>query len=91
MGELLNYFVDRFKKQSLYSEDQMARTLVKNTIASLCEEHLVNVGDIFTFEVLPRELAYAVMVVDEEPLRSKYDITQISKTMFQATLKVVEF
>lgn len=90
MGELLDYFSQALKKKKLYSEEQMAKTLVKNTISSMCEEHLKNIGDIFTFEVLPKDLPYAVIVISEEPLKSKYDINQISKTMFQAMLKVVE-
>jgi len=90
MGELLDYFVGRFKKPKSFSEDQMARTLVKNTISRQCEEHLVDVGDVFKFEVLPKDLSYAVMVIQEEPLKSKYDIQQIDKSIFQATLRVVE-
>ena len=90
MGELFDYFAGKYKKKSLYSEDQMAKTLVKNTISNLCEEYLVNIGDVFTFEVLPRDLSYAVMVIQEEPLRSKYNINQVSKSMFQASLKEVE-
>jgi len=90
MGELLDYFSKRFKKQELYSEDQMSKTKVKNAIANLCEEYLEEAGDVFTFEVLPKDLSYAVMVIHEEPLKSQYDINQISKTMFRASMKEVE-
>ena len=90
MGELLDYFTGRMKKKVPYSEYQMLKTLVKNTISNICEEHLKDVGDVLTFEVLPKDLSYAVMVIQEEPLKSKYDISQISKTNFQAMLRVLE-
>lgn len=90
MGELLDYFLSVSKKKTVYSEDQMEKTLVKNTISNLCEEYLDNVGDVFTFEVPPKDLSYAVIVIQEEPLKSKYDINQVSKTVFQASLRVVE-
>lgn len=90
MGELTDYLIGKLKKKTVYSEDQMAKTLVRNTISKLCEEYLVNVGDVFTFEVLPKDLSYAVIVVQEEPLKSKYEINQISKSLFQASLRVVE-
>ena len=90
MGELLDYFSGMFKKESLYSEDQMAKTLVKNTISGLCDEYLLDVGDVLTFEVLPNDLSYAVMVIDEEPLKSKYIINQVDKSMFQASLREIE-
>lgn len=89
MGELLNYFSEKFKKQTPYSEDQMAKTLVSNTIMDLCDEYLTEIGDVFTFEVLPKDLAYAVMVIQEEPLKSKYDIMQAGKSLFRASIKEV--
>lgn len=89
MGELLNYFSEKFKKQTPYSEDQMAKTLVSNTIMDLCDEYLTEIGDVFTFEVLPKDLTYAVMVIQEEPLKSKYDIMQSGKSLFRASIKEV--
>lgn len=90
MGELIDYFKNKYKKNVSNSEDQMNKTTVKNTIAELCEKYLENVGDVFTFEVLPKDLPYVVTVIDEEPLKSKYIINQISKTMFEAMLRELE-
>lgn len=90
MGELWEYFKNRYKKNISNSEDQMNKTTVKNTIAELCDEYLKDVGDVFKFEVLPKDLPYVVTVINEEPLKSKYIINQISKTMFEAILREVE-
>lgn len=90
MGELYEYFKSKFKPTSNESDEQMNKTTVKNTISNLCEEYLKDVGDVFTFEVLPKDLQYATTVIDEEPLKSKYIINQISKTLFEAMLKEVE-
>ena len=90
MGELLDYFKNKYGKTSSTSEDQLAKMIVKTTISDICENNLKEVGSILTFEVLPKDLVYAVSVIDEEPLKSKYVINQISKTMFEASLREVE-
>ena len=91
MGELMEYFKNKYYKKNVSSsEDNMNKTNVKNTISELCEEYLKDVGDVFTFEVLPKDLPYVVAVIDEEPLKSKYIINQISKALFEAMLKEVE-
>ena len=90
MGELFDYFSEKFKKNTSATEEQMMRIRVKNAISDLCDEYLKGVGSIFTFEVLPKDLPYAVMVINEEPLKSKYIINQIGKTLFQAELREVE-
>lgn len=87
----MEYFKNKYYKKNVSSsEDNMNKTNVKNTISELCEEYLKDVGDVFTFEVLPKDLPYVVAVIDEEPLKSKYIINQISKTLFEAMLKEVE-
>lgn len=91
MGELLDYFKNRYgNKKNNVSEDKVSKTEVKNAISNLCDEYLEDADYILEFEVLPHELPYAVVVIDEEPLKSRYVINQISKTMFQATLRKVE-
>jgi len=91
VGELIEYFKNKYYRKNMSgSEDMMSKTNVKNTISELCEEYLKDVGDVFTFEVLPKDLPYVVSVIDEEPLKSKYVINQISKTLFEAMLKEVE-
>lgn len=90
MNELMEYFRNKYKKNTSTSEDRMSKSTVKNAIADLCDEYLKDVGDIFKFEVLPKDLPYVVTVIDEEPLRSKYIINQISKTLFEAELRELE-
>lgn len=91
MGELLDYFKGRFKADVSESEDMMHKVKVRSIIADLCEKYLLDADSVFTFEVLPNDLPYAVIVIDEEPLKSKYCINQVSKFLFEASLKEVEF
>lgn len=90
MGELLDHLKSRYGKSVSVSEVQMAKTAVKNAIMDMCDTHLSEVGDLLTFEVLPKDLSYAISVFDEEPLRSKYEINQVSKCLFEASLKELE-
>lgn len=91
MGELAEYLKERFtKNHSSDTKDIMARQRVKNAIIQSCEQHLSDSDDEFTFEVLPRELSYAVEVIAEEPLKSNYIISQISETLFVVKLRELE-
>lgn len=92
MGELLEYFVGKLKlkKNTSDTEEQMIKTKIRNAISSQCEQYLTDVDSVFTFEVLPKDLPYAIMVIDEDLLKSKYIIVQVGKTLFQATLREVD-
>ena len=70
--------------------DRMNKQRVKGTILAQCEKHLQEVGDRFTFESLKGELQYVVEAINEEPLKSRYVITQVSETLFEASLVEVD-
>ena len=88
MGELFDYMKERYSKNTSESMDMMRRTQVKNKINALCNKYLHD-DETLIFEVLPKDLPYAVMVFDEEPLKSTVQITQLSKSLFSA--KLIEF
>lgn len=90
MGELTEYFKQKYSKNDSKSDDQLIRTSVKNKISDLCEEYLKDAEDTFEFEVLQKELPYAVSVIYEEPLKTKYEINQIDKSLFVAKLREIE-
>lgn len=91
MGELYNYFKEKYsKKNNNEIKDMMNKQRVKNEIIKQCSEYLKEVGDEFTFEVIPSELQYVVEVITEEPLKSQFNITQISNSLFIASLKELE-
>jgi len=91
MGELMDYFREKYSKNDRSeTKDMMGKQKVKNTISDLCEKYIQDSEDTFTFEVLPSDLSYALSVVNEEPLKSKYLIYQISDTLFIARLKSLE-
>lgn len=91
MGELFDYFKERYLRSDRSEvADMMERSKVKNTINELCSTYLKDAGDIFEFEVSKNDLTYAVEVVEEEPLKSMYDIYQISPTIFRAKLKELD-
>lgn len=87
MGELTDYIVQKYSKNSSASEDMMRKTKVKNTILALCDTYL-KPGEEFVFEVLPRDLEYALLVFNEEPLKSTVTVSQIAETLF--SVKYIE-
>ena len=40
MNELMEYFRNKYKKNTSTSEDMMSKSTVKNAIADLCDEYL---------------------------------------------------
>lgn len=91
MGELFDYFKDKYSKQDKSAtQDMMEHSKIKNAVCDACDAHLKVAGEEFQFEVSSKALPHVVSVILEEPLRSKYDIVQISPTMFSARLKEIE-
>lgn len=90
MGDLSQYFKERYSKNTSDTKDIMIRQRVKNAIVNICEENLREPGDTLVFEALSRELPYVVSVVTDEYVKSRYIINQISETLFTATLQEVD-
>lgn len=92
-NELFDYFKERYSKNNDkdVTLDQMNRQRVKNTISKLCKKYLTQAGQVFKFEVSLKDLPYAIVAIEEEPLKSMYDIVQISETLFVANLKEISF
>lgn len=92
MGELKDYFKDKYSRSGNKSvmQDSMAKQRIKNSIVSVCEKYLHEAGAQFTFEVTDRDLPYALAVIDEEPLRSRYNIIQTGSNLLCASLKEID-
>lgn len=92
MGELLDWVKERYfgGNSKNTTRDLIRKQKVKNAIIRVCNEHLTKAGDVFEFEIKPEDLQYATAVVNEEPLKSKYLIYQISETMFSARLQELD-
>lgn len=91
MGELLDYFKEKYSSSDKNkSKGLMEKQRVRTAIEGVCEKYLKDTGDTFVFEVSPKDLPYAVMVIAEEPLISKYSIVQISESMFSSQLKTLD-
>lgn len=92
-NELFDYLKERYSKGSDKDAtlEQMNRQRVKNTIFDLCKKYLTDAGQIFKFEVSQKDLPYVIVAIEEEPLRSMYDIMQVSETLFTASLKELSF
>lgn len=91
MGELLDYFKDKYSKSSSKTaiQDSMAKQRMKNNIVSVCEQYLVSAGDQLTFEVSDKDLPYALAVISDDPLRSRYNIIQVGANLLCASLKEI--
>lgn len=79
-----------FKPKNAEVQDKMNKQRVKTTILALCEKYIHEAGEVLTFECGAKELQYVVEVVNEEPLKSKYNIFQISETLFEVSLVEIE-
>lgn len=92
MGELFDYFKEKYSKAGSRSamQDSIAKQRIKNNIVSVCERYLTEAGAQFTFEVNESDLPYALAVIDEEPLRSRYNIIQTGATLLCASLKEID-
>lgn len=91
MGEIAEYLREKYSKShNRETQELINKQRVKNSILSVCDEHLEDADDIFEFEVVGRDIQYAVIVIVEEPLCSKYNIQQKSDTIFVAQLKEIE-
>lgn len=92
MGELLSYFRDKYSRSGNRTaiQDSMSKQRVKNSIVSVCEKYLSSAGDALTIEISERDLPFALEVIGDEPLRSRYDIVQVDATLLQCSLKKID-
>lgn len=74
------------KQKNTEIADKMGRQRVKGAILNICETYLQDSDDVLKFEVLNNDLQYAVEVVTDESVSSRFDIRQISETVFVAKL-----
>lgn len=85
MSEFTEAIKDRFlKAKNTETQGRINKQQVKASILNLCDKYIKENGDVLTFESTPSELSYVVEAITEEPLKSKYVISQVSPTMFQA-------
>lgn len=92
MGELWDYLKDKYSKSGgrTVMQDSMSKQRVKNSIVSVCETYLKEAGAQFTFEVSDKDLPFALAVLDEEPLHSRYNIIQVGSNLLCASLKEID-
>ena len=72
------------------STNLLERVKVRNALLKLCEEYLQNSEDVLVFEVMASSLPFAVAVINDEIIASQYQIVQISETLFEARMVVLE-
>lgn len=91
MKLILEYLKERFfSDERGNAVDLKDKASVRNAIASLCENYLKNVDDELIFEVVGKDLYYALDVVGVEPLTNRFEIYQIDNSLFIARLKGVD-
>lgn len=74
-----------FKREKTDS-DRMERNRIRNAIETMAQTYLTDYDSVLLFEVLPECLDNALIVVEEEALRERYDIFQESETLFKIQL-----
>jgi len=91
MGEITEYLKEKYaKSHNSQTQELINKQRVKNSILSACDTHLKEAGDKLLFEVVGKDLQYVAIVVIEEPLKSKYEISQESDSLFSAKLREIE-
>lgn len=88
-SELFEYFKEKYFKSydRNTSLELMKRQKIKNEISDLCKEYLTDANQIFKFEVSMADLPYVIVVIDD--LKSMYNISQVSETLFEVSLKEI--
>lgn len=91
MSEFSEALKTRYSKQK-NSEiaDKMNKQRVKVSILTLCDTYIKDVGEALIFECNKNDLQYVVVAINEDPLQTKYNIQQISETLFHASLVELE-
>lgn len=69
------------------SSERLERNRVRNAIETMAQTYLTDFDSVLTFEVLPKYLDSALIVIEESDLRSRYDIVQCDDTLFKMCLK----
>lgn len=90
MGELLDYLNQRYSNKNSVSEDVYQKVKVKTALYSTLSKYLSGTEDSLIFEVAEKDLPYAVIAFEEDPIKSSYIIEQISPNTFRATPVVIE-
>ena len=91
MREVWEILKDRyFSFGKSNSSQQLERVKVRNALLRLCEENLNDPDDILTFEVMKQSLPFAVAVLNDDVLESQFTIVQISETLFEARMTILE-
>lgn len=85
MGEFTEAFKKKYARQrNSEIADKIAKQRVKVSILNLCDTYIKQYGDVLVFECTKNDLQYVVVAVNEDPLKSKYFIQQLSETLFSA-------
>lgn len=87
LSELSEYFKEKYSKKRLKTEDLKRKTQVKNQIVALVKKYL-KPGDTLIIEALPKDLDYAMVVFNEEPLRTEVRMEQTAENLF--AVKMIE-
>lgn len=91
MSEFTEALKSKYTKQrNSEIADMMAKQRVKVGILTLCDTYIKNSGDVLIFECNKNDLQYVVVAINEDPLKSKYVIQQMSETLFSASLVELE-
>lgn len=87
MGEFSEALKNRYsRRKNSEIVEMMNKQRVKIAILTLCDKYIQDAGDTLTFESSKNNLQYVVTAINEDPLVTKYNIQQISETLFQACL-----
>ena len=88
-SKTLTHFASRFSKGNKDSNMNLDKNRVKVEIENICSQHLESGDDVLQFEVNEKDLDFVVSIL-ETGLISKYEIYQVDRTLFNASLREVD-
>lgn len=89
MSDFSELVSEKFRKSTKDTTvDLMKKSKVKNSIMALINDNLKS-GDELIFEVGPQDLAYTLLVVDEEPIKTLVSVEQVDQFLFKIKLRDV--
>ncbi len=90
MFKVVQAIKDNMRKQDTASKERLELNRVRASIEYLCEEHLLSINDVVTFEALPSALDATLAVLSSDTFTRQYDYVQLELTLFRVRLRAID-
>ena len=79
-----------FQREGNSNQIELRKVRIKNDILKSIQENLGEASGVsFEFEIKEKDLPYAVEVINSPEIQTLYEVSQISNSVFSATLREI--